>query len=367
MSDTRIDNLAHILVDYSAQIGPNDRVLIEGTTAAEPLAQALYRRILEAGGHPHLQLDLPNQDELLYHLGNDDQLDFAPTFRKLAYETFESRFRIHSLLNPRGLSGVDAKRAARRQKTLASLTEVQMRRGAAGHFRWVTTLFPTSGYAAEAGMDLDDYEDLVYQACHANDADPLAYWKRMESEQARMIECIQGHDRVTLRGPNVDLALSVKGRKFINSCGRNNMPDGEIFTGPVEDSANGWVRFTYPAIYQGSAVEGIELMFESGRVEKATARANETYLLEMLNADAGSRYLGEFAIGTNFEISRFTGNILFDEKIGGTFHMALGAGYPETGSKNKSAIHWDMICDMRTDAEIAVDGEVIYKNGRFVI
>lgn len=366
MSDARIDSLAQILVNYSAEIGPGDRVLIEATTLAEPLARALYRHVLMAGGHPHLQLELPDQDQVFYALANDSQLDFVPPLRKLAYETFESRYRIHSLLNPRGLSGVDPKRVGRRQKTLSSLIETQMRRGAEENFRWVTTLFPTNGYATEAGMSLEDYEDFVFRACHADEVDPVAYWNNVRTEQAKMIERIHGHDQVTLRGPNVDLRLSIKDRVFLNSCGKHNMPDGEIYTGPVEDSVEGWVKFTYPALYQGSVAEGVELTFAAGRVEKATAQKNESYLLEMLNADAGSRYLGEFAIGTNFEINRFTGNILFDEKIGGTFHMALGAGYPETGSKNKSAIHWDMICDMRTDAEIAVDGEVIYRNGRFV-
>ena len=367
MSDARLERFARILVDYSAAIGPGDRVLIEATTAAEPLVHAIYARVLENGGQPQIQFELPDQDELLYHLGNDDQLDFVPPLRKLAYETFESRFRIHSQVNPRGLSGVDPKRVGRRQKALAGLTETQMRRGAEDNFRWVTTLYPTGGYAAEAGMRASEYEDFVYRACHADEPDPVTYWKKVESEQARMLAHIHGHELVTLQGPNVDLKLSIKDRTFLNSCGRHNMPDGEVYTGPVEDSVNGWVRFTYPAIYQGSAAEGVELTFVSGRVEKATAKKNEAYLLEMLNADAGSRFLGEFAIGTNFEIDRFTGNILFDEKIGGTFHMALGAGYPETGSKNKSAIHWDMICDMRNEAEIAVDGEVIYRNGKFVI
>jgi aminopeptidase len=367
VNDTRINSLASILVDYSARIGNGDRVLIEATTTAEPLVRAIYSRVLEVGGHPFIQLELPDQDELFYRLAGDAQLDFVPPLRKFAYETFESRFRIHSQVNPRGLSGVDPKRVGRRQKALAGLTEIQMRRGAEENFRWVTTLFPTAGYASEAGMSKEDYEDFVYQACHANEADPVAYWKKVEAEQAKMLTHIQGHDQVTLRGPNVDLKLSIKDRKYKNSCGKYNMPDGEIYTGPVEESVNGWVKFTYPAIYQGSAVEGIELNFVDGRVEKATAQSNEAYLLEMLNADAGARFLGEFAIGTNFEIDRFTGNILFDEKIGGTFHMALGAGYPDTGSKNRSAIHWDMICDMRTEAEIAVDSEVIYRNGRFVI
>lgn len=367
MSDPRVEKFAHILVDYSARLGPGDRVLIEGTTAAEPLVRAIYSRALEVGALPHVQFDLPDQDELLYQLGNDAQLDYVHPFRKMAYETFESRFRIHSSMNPRGVSAFDPKRISRRQKAVAPLTEIQMRRGAEGAFRWVTTLFPTSGYAEEAGMSLTDYEDFVYRACHAHESDPVAYWKKVETEQAKMIAQVQGHNQVTLRGPNVDLKLSIKDRRYKNSCGHFNMPDGEIYTGPVEESVNGWVKFTYPAIYQGSAVEGIELHFVDGRVEKATARSNEAYLLEMLETDAGARYLGEFAIGTNFEIDRFTGNILFDEKIGGTFHMALGAGYPDTGSKNKSAIHWDMICDMRTDAEIAVDGNVIYRNGQFVI
>jgi aminopeptidase len=254
----------------------------------------------------------------------------------------------------------------RRQKALSSLLESQMRRGATGELKWVTTLYPTEGYAVEGGMSLRAYEDFVYRACHANEPDPVAYWKKVEAEQDKMIQKLQGHNLVTLLGPNVDLSLSVKGRTFMNSCGTHNMPDGEIYTGPVEDSVNGWVKFTYPAIFNGVAVEGIELTFSKGRVEKARATKNEKYLLEMLASDSGARFLGEFAIGTNFEIDRFTGNILFDEKIGGSFHMALGAGYPETGSKNKSVIHWDMICDMRNDSEISTDGEVIYRNGQFI-
>jgi aminopeptidase len=233
-------------------------------------------------------------------------------------------------------------------------------------FKWVTTLYPTDGFAQDAGMSLKEYEDFVFNAVHANEEDPIAYWNSTAEGQQKAIDFLAGKDIVTLRGPNVDLSLSIKGRKFMNSTGMYNMPDGEIYTGPVEDSVNGWVRFTYPAIYGGVAVEGAELTFLSGRVEQARADKNEGYLIKMLESDDGSRYLGEFAIGTNFDINKFTGNILFDEKIGGTFHMALGAGYPETGSHNKSAIHWDMICDMRTDSEILVDGELFYKNGEFV-
>jgi aminopeptidase len=240
-----------------------------------------------------------------------------------------------------------------------------MRRGAEGAFKWVTTLYPTDGYAQDAEMSIEQYADFVFRAVHANEADPIAYWKKVEEEQQTAVNFMGGKNQVILRGPNVDLTLSVKGRKFLNSSGTHNMPDGEIFTGPVEDSVNGWVKFTYPAIYQGVAVEGAELTFSNGQVTQAHADKNQDFLLKMLESDAGARYLGEFAIGTNFEIDRFTGQILFDEKIGGSFHMALGAGYPETGAKNKSAIHWDMICDMRKDSEIIVDGELFYKDGEF--
>jgi aminopeptidase len=172
---------------------------------------------------------------------------------------------------------------------------------------------------------------------------------------------------VVVRGKNSDLKLSVEGRTFINCAGDKNMPDGEIFTGPVEDSINGWVRFTYPAIYRGQEVDGVELEFKDGKVVNAKANKNEAYLMAMLNMDEGARYLGEFAIGTNYGIKRFTKSILFDEKIGGSMHMAVGAGYPETGSHNKSALHWDFICDMRDDSEILVDGELFYKNGEFKV
>jgi aminopeptidase len=367
LADPRVEQLAKILVNHSAQIKPGDRVAIEATTAAEPLVRALYAAILESGGYPYPLLDLTDQDEILFAVAKDEQLDATPPFRKLAYDQFESRIRIHSATNPRALSGVDPVRQRRRQKSLAPILEAQMRRGADRSFKWVTTLFPTAGFAVEAGMSHHDYEDFVYRACHADDPDPVAFWKNVESNQRKIIDRFEGHDQVTLRGPNVDVRLSIKGRKFLNGAGLNNMPDGEIYTGPVEDSVNGWVRFTYPAIYSGVMVEGVELTFTDGRVARAGAATNQAFLLEMCDSDPGARFLGEFAIGTNYEIDHFSRNILFDEKLGGTFHMALGSGYPETGSKNKSMIHWDMICGMQDDSEILVDGEVVYKNGKFTL
>lgn len=366
MADTRVQKFAKILVEHSARIAPGDRVLIEATTAAEPLVRELFIQILEKGGHPHPLISFPGQDEIFLLHANDSQLEFVPTFMKLAYDQFESRIRIHSSMNTRGLTNIPPAKLQKRGKATGIITEAQMRRGAEGAFKWVTTLYPTNAYAQEAGMSLQEYEDFVFNAVHANEEDPIAYWKSTAARQQKAIDFLADKDIVTLRGPNVDLSLSIKGRRFANSTGVYNMPDGEIFTGPVEDSVNGWVRFTYPAIYNGVAVEGAELIFNRGRVEQAKAEKNEDFLIKMLESDSGSRYLGEFAIGTNFDINRFTGNILFDEKIGGTFHMALGAGYPETGSHNKSSIHWDMICDLRTDSEIHVDGELFYKNGQFV-
>jgi aminopeptidase len=372
VADPRVSKFADVLVGHSARVKPGDRILIEATTAAEPLVRELYMRILEKGGHPVPLLQLPetffpgHEDLLLMH-GNEAQLDFVPPLQKLAYDQFEGRIRVHSTTNTRSQSRIDPTRAQRRNKPTGAITEVQMRRGAQGAFKWVTTLYPTDAYAQEAGMSLQQYEDFVFGSIHANEEDPVKFWKQVEKDQKKAVDFMKGKNQVVLRGPNVDLTLSVKGRTFLNSYGIFNMPDGEIFTGPVEDSVNGWVRFTYPAIYGSVAVEGAELTFSHGRVEQAKAEKNQDYLIKMIESDPGARFLGEFAIGTNFDIQQFTGQILFDEKIGGSFHMALGAGYPETGSKNKSSIHWDMICDMRKDSEIHVDGELFYKNGGFVI
>jgi aminopeptidase len=372
VTDPRVQKFAKVLVEHSARVAPGDRVLIEATTAAEPLIRELYIQILEKGGIPHPMIALPgmmplSQDDMyVTYAKTDAQLEFVPTFYKLAYEQFESRIRVHSATNTRGSSNLDPVKAGKRGKALSAITEAQFRRGAEGSLKWVTTQYPTEAYAQDANMSLEEYENFVFGAVHTNEDDPIAFWKSVEAKQQSAVDYMKGKHQVILRGPNVDLTLSVKGRTFMNSFGTFNMPDGEIYTGPVEDSVNGWVKFTYPANYGGVSVENAEVTFSKGRVQKAQADKNQDYLLKTLDSDAGSRYLGEFAIGTNFDIQRFTGQILFDEKIGGSFHIAFGAGYPETGSKNKSSIHWDMICDMRTDSEITVDGELFYKNGQFV-
>ncbi len=369
MTDRNFENMAALLVDYSASVQKGDKVVVEAGTVAEPLVQAIYRRILERGGYPHILLELQDQMETFYRYASDDQLDFMPMFHQMSVEKFDARIKLLSDTNTRALSAVSTDRIARLQKARSPIMQALMRRGGDGSLKWIGALFPTPAYAMEAKMGMQEYSEFVFRACHVDDAtpDPVQYWMNIEKQQRKYIEMLTGHDKVEIKGLNVDLKLSIKGRTFLNSCGKHNMPDGEIYTGPVEDSASGWVRFTFPAVYSGRVVEGIELTFAEGKVIKAIAAKEEELLKKMVASDARSCYLGEFAFGMNFEIDRFTSNILFDEKIGGTFHLALGSGYPETGSQNKSGIHWDMICDMRKDAEVKLDGDVIYRDGKFLV
>lgn len=368
MTNLAYRKLAQILVDHSTSVKPGDRVAIETTTNAAPLVGEIYQLVLHRGGYPHVLLNMPDQEKMLFQYANDDQLSYTPEFQKLVTEQFEVYIRVRAEIDPRALTGIAPHKQTLRQKGMAPVRNMMLKRGATEAIRWALTQTPTEGYAQEAGMSLTEYTDFLFSACHAdeNTPDPVAYWENIRKKQSSMIESIQGHDEVKLSGPDVDLRLSIKGRKFNNSYGRHNMPDGEIYTGPVEESVDGWVKFTYPAIYQGQVVEGVELRFENGRVQDAKASAGETFLKTMIDSDEGSHYLGEFAIGTNYEINRFSRNILFDEKLGGTFHIALGAGYPETGSRNTSNIHWDMICDISKEAEIQVDGSVIYRDGKFI-
>jgi aminopeptidase len=375
MNDPRVDRMAQVLVNYSTKIQPGDRVLIEAEPPAEPLVRALYREILKAGGHPHSLIALAGFttatgiDDVFLQFAQGDQLDHPATFLDLAYARFESRIRIHSVSNSRLLMEADKAKLAQRSKVMGKVTKVQFTRGAAQEFKWVTTLFPTNAYAQDTGMSLEEFERFVFTACHVQDPaeDAVAYWQSVRGEQERLVEQLNGHDRVEVKSPDCELRFSIKDRIFKSAHGESNMPDGEIFTGPVESSVEGHVRFSYPAVLQGNEVEGVELTFNEGKVVDAKAARNQAFLDAKLNTDPGARYLGEFAIGLNYGVKNFSKNILFDEKIGGTIHMALGAGYPEVGSKNESAIHWDMICDMTEDAEIRVDGDLVYKDGKMVI
>jgi aminopeptidase len=367
MTDLRIEKLAEVLVDYSTEVQPGDRVVVTGDTLAEPLLKAVYTKVLQAGGHPLLLPSLPDTEGMLYRYGSQEQLQHVPEPVKLVMETYDVRINVRGQANTKSLSNVDPSKIVLRNQAHTDMMKTFMRRSASGALRWVSTLFPTNAYAQDAEMSLSEYEDFVYGACMPDLDDPVRYWQEFSAWQQRVVDWLEGKEHIRVVGPDTELQLSIAGRTFINSDGKHNMPSGEVFTGPVEDSVEGHVTFSYPAINQGREVTGVRLWFEGGAVIKASAEKNEEFLLKTLDTDEGSRYVGEFAIGTNEGITRFTSQILFDEKISGSFHMALGAGYPETGSKNESAIHWDMICDLRDGGQIWVDEVLLYENGKFVV
>ncbi|MFO7322838.1 MAG: aminopeptidase [Chloroflexota bacterium] len=367
MSDIRLERLADILVNYSTSVQPGEWVGILGDTAALPALRAVYRKVIQAGGYPTLILNDEQMLRTLLREGNDDQLNWLDPSQSLYYDKADVYIRVNAPSNTRAMTTIDARRNQMLQKARRPWLDTRMRRAAEGKMKWVGTMYPTEALAQEAGMSLEEYEDFLYGATFADREDPVSEWRKMGEMQQQKIDWLKGRKIVKVEGPNADLELSIEGRVFINACGEHNMPDGEIFTGPVEDSVNGWIRFTYPSIVAGRAVEGIELRFEQGKVVEASSKTNQDLLYAQLDTDPGARYLGEFAIGTNFGINRFTGMILFDEKIGGTIHCAIGRSYAETGGRNESAVHWDMICDMRTDSTITVDGDLFYKNGEFVV
>jgi aminopeptidase len=365
--DARVEKLAQVLVQYSVSIRPNDRVYVQGSSLAEPLLKAILVEVLKAGGHPYVRAQLPGAEELFYRYASDDQVQHVAPATRLLYETYDAMISIWSAANTRELTNVPPQKLVLAQQSSRELFRTFTQRTAAGELHWVGTLFPTAAFAQDAEMGLAEYEDFVYNACLPDSADPVGHWQRLSTWQQTLVDWLRGRETLRVEAPEVDLRMRISGRTFVNCDGKRNMPDGEIFTGPVEDSVEGHVRFSYPTVYQGRRLDGVHVWFKNGRVAKATADRGEDFLLRTLDADEGARYAGEFAIGTNKGITRATGNTLFDEKICGSFHMALGAGMPETGSRNESAIHWDMVCDLMQGGRIWVDDELIYENGDFVI
>lgn len=367
MSDARMKRLAKVLVNYSTSVKKGDWVGILGDVATLPILREVFAEVVRAGGYPTVFLSDETMTRMFAREADDDQINWLDPNMTQYIDKADVYIRVGSSVNTRAMTNISGARMQKIASARRGWLDTRLNRAAKGEFRWVGTWYPTDSSAQEANMSLEEYEDFIYGATFCDKEDPVAEWDAMSDMQQGKVDWLVGKKQVVLKGPNIDLSLSIAGRTFINSDGRHNMPSGEIFTGPVEDSVNGWVRFSYPSIVGGRAVSGIELKFEAGKVVYATAEQNDELLQAQLNTDAGSRYLGEFAIGTNFGINKFTGNILFDEKIGGTIHMAIGMGYPETGSVNKSAVHWDMICDMRNDSEIHVDGDLLYKNGQFTV
>jgi aminopeptidase len=365
--DPRTKNLAKILVGYSTEVKEGEVVSIDGESAAAPLLLAVYEEVLKAGANPVLNVALEGQIAAYFKHASDSQLEWISPFAEWMVDNAEVRIAIGASTNTRELSGVAPERQTLRQSVTGDLMTRAMKRSAEGDFRWVYTLYPTSAYASEAEMSLADYEDFYYAACLADDGDPLSAWRRASAETERLAEWIQGHDEVRVTAPGTDIKLGIAGRTFIPCDGRNNMPDGEFFTGPVEDSVEGVVSFHLPAVIGGREVSGVRLEFEGGKVVNASADRGEEYLINLLDTDEGARRLGELGIGTNYGIDRGTREVLLDEKLGGTVHMAVGASYPESGGVNESAVHTDLVCDLRLGGKLEVDGTVMQEDGRFVI
>jgi aminopeptidase len=366
MPDPRINKLAQVLIHYSLEIKPGQMLQIRTHPIAEELTLAVYEEAVKAGANVFFQNSVPGTDEIFFNHASEAQLDFVSPVRRLVAETFDASLNLWTEHNTRELSAIDPQRLARVSKAGAPISKIFFGRAAKGELHWCLTAVPSQAMAQEADMSLADYREFVFDAGMLNDENPVAFWRKTGVSQSRIVDWLKGREAMVLKGPNVDLRMSIRERTFISCDGKVNFPDGEIFTGPVEDSVEGWVRFKYPAIEYGQEVTDIELWFEKGRVVKETASKNQELLTSMLNTDAGARTLGEFGIGTNYGITRFTKNMLFDEKMGGTIHLAVGHGYPESGSKNESGIHWDMLCDMH-EAEITADREVFYKDGKLVV
>ncbi|MBY8988764.1 MAG: aminopeptidase [Candidatus Lokiarchaeota archaeon] len=361
------ENLAKLAVNYAVEVKKGQRVVVQGPSIAEDLFQALYAEILKAGGHPLLIPDIEGTEEMLYKYGSEEQLLYVDEVKKIIIRDFDCLINIYGDYNRKKLSLVDPKKIAQSKSSPGRLElfKTYMERDSKGEFNWVVIPYPCNSMAQEAGMDLFSYSDFVKKALILDKEDPVKEWKDIEKKQDVIVEYLNNVEKIQVLGEDTDLSLSVKGRKWINCCGHKNLPDGEVFTAPLEDSVNGHIRFTYPGIFQGKEIENIYLEFKNGKVTKATADKAEDLLQELIaikNADI----LGEFAIGTNYGITDFTKNMLFDEKIGGTLHSALGMGPPETGSTNQCAIHWDILKDMRLPgSKIIADRKVIYEEGHW--
>jgi aminopeptidase len=365
--DSRVNKLAQLLINYSLKLKKGKFVKIQGESVSLPLMKALYAEALKVGAYPYVSIRASDCEELFYRNATDDQLQFVSPLLKLEIDRIDAHITIWGSENTRYLAGVDPKRMALQQKAMRPLIQKRFKRMGDGSMNWVGTQYPTLADAQEGDMSLSDYESFVYGAGHLDAADPITHWKKIEQEQERLVKVLNTVDQVHVRSNDTDLKVRVKGRKWISCHGTKNFPDGEIFTGPIEDSAEGHIRYSFPAVYQGREVTDVRLEFKKGKVVKETAGKNLEFLKTMLGVDKGARFVGEFAIGTNYDIKNFTRNTLFDEKIGGTCHLALGASIPESLGRNKSAIHWDMVCDLRAGSEITADGKTIYRNGKFVI
>ncbi len=349
---------ADLLAGYCLEVEAGQQVLVRSTTLAAPLVLELQRAVLEREAWPLLRVELPGESEGFFAHARDGQLDGHPALALGEAQGVDSSLRVMAPDNTRALAAVDPERIARAARARRPVREAALGR------RWSLTLWPTAASAQEAGMGLAEFARFVRGALFLDRDDPVAAWRELRDRQAALIERLRDARELRIEAPGTDLTVRVEGRTWVNSDGRRNMPSGEVFTSPLEDSANGTIRYTIPSSPAGVEVAGIELTFRDGEVVQARAERGEDYLSRTLATDPGARRLGEIGIGTNTGIERPVGNILFDEKLGGTVHLAVGRSYPEAGGVNESAVHWDMICDLRTGGRLTADGDPVVKDGR---
>ena len=366
MPDPCVEKLAEVLVGYSGDVQPGELVTVEGTTAALPLIEEVYRQVLRHGAHPLPRVKLPRDAEVFYAEAREEQLDWVePPFLAIN-ERADVRIIIDAESNTKSLSNVPPAQQARRSRAREASRNRYLERAAAGELKWVLTAYPTEASAQDAEMSLAEYERFVYGAGKIFEPDPVAAWREFAVRAFAAKGFLERVRELRIVADGTDLTLGVGGRTWEPSVGKENFPDGEVFTAPLETQVDGTIRFTYPAVFQGREVNDVELRFEGGEVVDSSASHGLDFLREMIALDDGARRLGEFAFGLNDDIDRFTRNILFDEKIGGTVHLALGTAYPETGGINRSGLHWDIICDLRTGSEVHADGELVYRDGQFL-
>jgi aminopeptidase len=363
---TVYEKYAELLVRYSLALNKGERLLISSTYLSEPLVREVYREALRAGAHPETRISLNGIERLLYDEGSTEQLQYVSPLYHYAVEHFEAFLSIRAPFNVKELQSIDADK-----KKITSIAEGPMRkvyheRAASGSLKWTICEFPTDAQAQESGLSRRDYERFVFSACFLDHDDPQARWREIHDAQQHVVDVLARKESIRFKGRDIDISFSTRGRTWINSDGKHNMPSGEIFTSPVEESVAGHVRFSYPGIYMAEEIEDIRLEVKNGEVVRWEAAKGKALLDKILEVPGANRF-GEAAIGTNRGIDQFTRNMLFDEKIGGTIHMALGSSFGNAGGKNESAIHWDLLADMRDGGEIYADGERIYRNGEFLI
>jgi aminopeptidase len=368
MYDDMAIKLAKIMTEYSAPVKKGDVVVILSSEHTAPVVRALYEAVLRKGGHPlAIGSGVSGLGDLFFELADEDQLQFQdPVFRTVADEV-NVLYSIWSRTNTKSMSRVDPQKLAMQQIANKPIRDRLNERERAGEYEWCILPWPALGDAQEAEMSLLAYTKFIYEACALHLDDPLSHWQAVRERQLKLVEYLDDKSEAVIKGPGIEMSLSLEGRSWVSAHGERNFPDGEIFTGPVENSVNGYVEFNMPSVYMGREVRGVRLVYKDGKIVEASAEKGEAFLLSQLDTDEGARRMGEFAIGTNTGIQEVTGSTLFDEKIGGTIHMAVGLSLPNTGGENESVVHWDMVHDMKDGGEIYVDGELFYQAGEFKV